>query len=182
MVPTEIILVNDGRKCGMPISVKISVGEHTMTKRICILILIACLLNLSAADWSRADDEKVASARKCLSVRWVTNTRVVDDLNILFFTAGKTVYHNILPRQCKGLSSYGRFSYTPISGRLCNIDTIQTFGGRSCQLGYFHPINKEDARAIIEGPHRLPEPKPLPSAEVEDVTVESDEPPDSTLN
>ena len=75
----------------------ISEVERTMTMRIYTLILLACLLNHSAAGSSLADEVKVESARKCINTRIVKRTEVVDDLNILFFMRGKTVYLNILP-------------------------------------------------------------------------------------
>ena len=169
---------------------KISEVERTMIKQICMLLSLACLLNLSAAVSSLADEVKGESARKCISSRTVKRTEVVDDLNILFFTRGKTVYLNILPRQCRGLSRDRRFSYSISAGRLCNLDTIRILldsgiglqEGRFCRLGYFHPITKEDIPAIIEGLHKLPEHVPQPTAEMEDITVETDEPQDSTPN
>ncbi len=169
---------------------KISEVELTMIKQKYMLISLACLLNPSAAVSSSADEVKVEVARKCINTRIVKRTEVVDDLHILFFMRGKTVYLNILPRQCKGLSRDRRFSYRTSMGRLCNLDSIRILQdsgiglqeGRSCRLGYFHPIAKEDIPAIIAGPDKLPERVPLPPAEIEDITVETDEPQDSTPN
>lgn len=134
-----------------------------------------------------ADEAKDDNARNCISTRTLKNTEVVNDLNILFFMSGKTAYLNILPRQCKGLSRYRRFSYRTTAGSLCNLDKIQIvlgsgFPGRSCSLGFFHPVNKKDALAVMEGPRERREPEPLPPAEVEDITGESNESSDSTLN
>ena len=169
---------------------RISEVEPTMIKQTYMLILLACLLNLSAAVSSLADEVKVENARKCINTRIVTRTEVVDDLSILFFMRGKTVYLNILSRQCRGLSRDRRFSYSTSVGRLCNLDTIRILldsgiglqEGRSCRLGYFHPVAKEDIPAIIAGPDKLPERVPLPPAEIEEITVETDEPQDSTPN
>jgi hypothetical protein len=66
---------------------------------------------------------------------------------------------------------------------LCNLDTIQVvlsngYPGRSCVLGSFHPVNKEDALAMMEEPREPPAPKSLSPAEVEDIIEESDEPSD----
>jgi len=166
---------------------KISVGERTMTKQIYILTLLACLLNLPAAVPSMADEVKEEGPRNCLTTRRITKSIVVNDLNILFLVTGKTAYLNILPKQCKGLSRYRRFSYRTTAGSLCNLDTIQIvsgsgYPGRSCVLGSFHPVDKADALAIIEEPRRLPKAKPLPPAEVEDIIGESVDPSDPTLN
>jgi len=154
-------------------------------------ILLACLLNLPAAVPSMADEAdevEEEGPRNCLTTRRITKTIVVNDLNILFLVTGKTAYLNILPKQCKGLSRYRRFSYRTTAGSLCNLDTIQVVGGsggylgRSCVLGSFHPVDKADALAIIEEPRRRPDPKPLPPADVEDIIGESDDPSDPTLN
>lgn len=158
-----------------------------MTKQIYTLTLLACLLNLPAAVPSMADEVKEEGPRNCLTTRRITKSIVVNDLNILFLVTGKTAYLNILPKQCKGLSRYRRFSYRTTAGSLCNFDTIQIvsgsgYPGRSCVLGSFHPVDKADALAIIEEPRRLPKAKPLPPAEVEDIIGESVDPSDPTLN
>lgn len=147
-----------------------------------MLILLAGLLNLPAAVPSLADEVKDDSTRTCITTRNLKSTRVVNDLNILFYMTGRTVYHNILPRQCKGLARYGSFSYRTTAGSLCNSDSIQILqgnfglGGRSCRLGNFHRITKEDADEIIKGPDRPPMFEPPPPADVEDITKESDQP------
>lgn len=158
-----------------------------MTKQLYLLILLACLLNLPAADSSMADEVKDEGPRNCLSTRRITKNIVVNDLNILFLVSGKTAYLNILPKPCKGLSRYRRFSYRTTAGSLCNLDTIQIvrgsgYPGRTCVLGSFHPVNKADALAIIEEPRKPTKARPLPPAEVEDIMRESDEPSDSTPN
>jgi hypothetical protein len=158
-----------------------SFGAHIMTKKIYLLITLACLINLSAAVPSMADEPdepdevKEVKSRKCISTRNLKNTAVVDDLNVLFFMVGKTVYHNILPRACNGLSQSGRFSYTTYAGSLCELDMIEILAGnsfqtgRSCRLGYFYPVTDGDIVALIEQSRKLPEAVPLPPAKVEDI-------------
>jgi len=151
-----------------------------MTRQTNVFILLACLLNLLAAVSSMADEVRDESARKCISARNLTSTVVVDDRNVLFFMIGKTIYHNILPKRCAGLARSGSFHYSRFAGRLCSFDPIRKYNidgslsARSCLLGDFHPVTKEDLPAIIEGPHKPPRSRPLPSSEVEEVTVESD--------
>lgn len=158
-----------------------SVGELPMTGQPYMLILLACLLNLPVADSSMADEVKDDTAQKCITTRRIKSTEILDDRNILFHTIGKDVYHNILPRRCNGLARSGAFSYRTTGGRLCDIDTIrvlETFSempGRSCRLGVFHPISKEDVPAVREGPDEPSEAKPLPPAEVEEIEPEADE-------
>ena len=164
-----------------------------MTKQIYLLILVTGLLNLAAAVSSMADEVKFEGARKCITTRTLKSTAVVDDLNILFIKAGKTIYHNILPRQCQGLSRTRSFSYSTLSGSLCNFDTIQILDrhgrqGRSCRLGYFYAITIEDVPAIIEMSRRPLETEPQPPGKEEviikpeEIITESDEPRDSTPN
>ena len=158
-----------------------------MTKQIYMLILLACLLNLPAAVPSMADEVKDEGPRNCLTTRRITKTIVVNDLNILFLVTGKTAYLNILPKQCQGLSRYRRFTYRTTAGSLCNLDTIRIisgsgYPGKTCVLGSFHPVDKADALAIIEEPRQPPKAQPLPSAEVEDIFGDSDDPSDPTLN
>ena len=80
---------------------------------------IACLAGMFALPTSTpllADEETDDGVRDCISTSRLQRTKVVDDLNILFYMRGKTVYHSILPRRCRGLSREGRFSYRTFSG------------------------------------------------------------------
>lgn len=126
-----------------------------------------------------------ADAVDCISLRDVRTTDIVDDRNILFYTRGDEVYHNILPRRCGGLASEDRFSYKTSMGRLCKIDMIRVlyddpFGlreGNACGLGMFHKITKEDAKAIKEHARMGPQPTELPMPSPEDVGTDEEAPP-----
>ncbi len=123
----------------------------------------------------------------CISLREVRTTDIVDDRNILFYTRGDVVYHNILPRRCGGLASEDRFSYKTSMGRLCKIDMIRVlyddpFGmreGNACGLGMFHKITKEDAKALKEHSKQGPQPAELPMPEPEEMGTEDAESPPS---
>ena len=160
------------------------VGEFPMTRQPYVLILLACLLNLPAAESSMADEIKDDTVRKCITTRRIKSTEVLDDRNILFHTIGKDVYHNILPKQCKGLAKTGLFSYGAMAGSICDRDAIRILEdnsgmpGRGCLLGYFYKITKEDLPSIFENRNRPIQTGPLAPAEVEDVTEEADEPQD----
>lgn len=118
-----------------------------------------------------ADD----NSKRCINIRSLKRTEVVNDLSILFYMPGKKIYHNILPRRCSGLARERRFSYEVRSGSLCRMDMIRVLydsgpglrPGAACSLGMFHLVSQEDADAIrdksVEGPH--PEPIPLPEPE-----------------
>ena len=90
---------------------------------------------------------------------------------------GRTIYHNMLPRQCGALAREDRFSYQTSIGRLCRLDSIRVlyddpFGlraGNRCSLGLFHKIDREDAEALKEGVGMSPEANPLPMPEPERV-------------
>jgi hypothetical protein len=150
------------------------------------LLPVACLFALAAPGASLADvpdEDSDDSTRNCINVSRIRSTKVVDDRNILFYARGSTIYHNILPRRCPGLKREGRFSYRTTTGSLCQLDSIRVLynsgiglnEGASCTLGLFHEVTKEDAEGIIEGLPQDTEAKPLPPAEPEDVTKESNE-------
>ena len=144
-----------------------------MTKQYCLLIVMACVLGLSVAVSSMADDERKENARNCIQTRTLKGTAVVDDRNVLFIKKGNSIYHNVLPKECKGLSRYKLFSYSTTAGSLCNLDTIQVVDGqgresRSCRLGYFYTITADELRILVEESRRPPEPDPqLPDKEEE---------------
>jgi len=162
--------------------------DHPMTKQLCIPILLGFLLGLTAPASSLADDEAdevdKEDVRNCISTRKLTSTRVLDDQNIFFIMIGNIVFHNKLPKQCKGLASEGNFSYGTLAGSMCKFDAIRvtnSFGdmGRSCVLGEFRKVDGDDIRAIVEG-RPAPKAQPLPPAEVEDIDSATDESPEST--
>jgi hypothetical protein len=117
-----------------------------------------------------------SDGERCLVTRRISRTKVVDDRTIIFYMRGTDTYVNILPRSCNGLRRENRFSYQAQSSRLCDIDGIVVLyqagaslrAGANCKLGLFHPITREDAKAIIEGPS-TPPPNPLPMPEPEEV-------------
>ncbi len=146
-------------------------------------VWLVFLLTLPAAGPSLADEEPEENARNCVNASLIRNTKIVNDSSILFYMRSNSIYHNILRRQCKGLSREGRFSYHVYTGSLCNRDSIRILydgaaglqEGRSCQLGYFHEVTEEDIEMILDTEPRLPPPEPLPSADPEEIIKESDE-------
>ena len=117
-----------------------------------------------------------AEGERCVNTRRISRTKVVDDRTIIFYMRGTETYVNILPRACNGLRRENRFSYQAQSSRLCDIDGIVVLyqmgttlrAGANCKLGLFHPITREDAKAIIEGP-QAPPANPLPLPEPEEI-------------
>jgi hypothetical protein len=133
------------------------------------------------ADEEEEKQEKPENAVSCVNTSRIRNTTIVDDSSILFYMRGKTVYLNVLRRQCRGLAREGRFSYRSSTGSLCHLDSIRilygTAGGMregaSCGLGYFQEVTEEDLELILEREPAPPE--PLPPAEPEDMTKETEE-------
>ena len=131
-------------------------------------------------DIDEIDDD---NAEKCISVRTLRRTEVVDDQHILFFMSGKTVYINRLPRPCRGLSHERRFSYSTHSRNLCNFDAIRVlsdvgggmFEGRSCRLGSFILTSKEAVEAARKKAEEPPAAIPPEGADEEEVGVEAED-------
>jgi len=142
-------------------------------------IRLACLLATLVAGPSLADEEVDTDARRCINGS-IRSTRVVDDSSILFYMRGKSIYHNILRGRCAGLLREGRFSYYRTTSSLCRMDSIRVLyvagaglqEGRSCSLGYFYAVTKDDAAAILDPIVVIPQAEPLPSAEPEEVIEE----------
>jgi len=158
-----------------------------MTRYLLSLLLLSCVLSLApdhtlfADETSEDIDDK--DARRCINVRTLKRTEVIDDNHILFYMSGNTVYINRLPRACTGLSRERRFSYTTSSRSLCSFDSIRVlsdlggsiFEGRFCRLGTFVPTSIED---VEDAKERALEPPPIivpAGAEVEDVIEEADD-------
>ena len=146
-------------------------------------VWLACLLALPSPGASLADEEKAENARACINASVIRNTRVLDDSNILFYVRGSSIYHNIMPKRCIGLSREGRFSYHRTTSSLCSNDTIRVLSGsasgmregRSCRLGYFYKVTEEDIAMLLERKTQPPQAQPLPPAEPEEIIEETDE-------
>ena len=155
----------------------------SMIKQLYVLMFPACLLGLSTAISSLADEETDENVRNCINTRSLRTTEVVDDSNILFYLSGKTIYLNILPRECKGLSRDRRFSYTTSGTSLCNFGTIRILSdrggglreGKVCRLGYFHLTSREAIAEARERGSESPRAKPPAGAEVEEIGEETDD-------
>jgi len=156
-------------------------GECIMINRMHLLVLTIGLSGLLAVTPSLADEavDEIdnVNAKNCIRVRSLRSTKIVDDLNIIFYMIGSDTYHNILPRQCHGLKREGRFSYKSSTGSTIRLLYQAGSGlqeGNACRLGLFHPISKEDAAALIDGPIEPPQAKPVPLPEPEEIGADSE--------
>ncbi len=143
-------------------------------KRVCSLAAACCALSLSPFAATLADEAPIEEGERCLSSRSISRTEVIDDQNVLFFIRGSVIYLNHLPKSCSRLALDRRFIYETSVGRLCESDHITVLrdggfaavAGRTCRLGRFHPISREQIQALMEPPELKPE--PLPPAEPEE--------------
>lgn len=141
--------------------------------RVSILAAACCVLSLSLFASAVADEAPEEGGERCVNMRNVSRTEVIDDQTILFYMRRGVIYRNYLPHRCSGLAREKRFSYRTTISRLCDIDTITVLydqgvgltSGSSCGLGRFYPISKDEARALKEPPDIEPEPIPPPEPE-----------------
>ena len=144
-----------------------------MHKRVFILAAACCVLSLSPLASALADEAPEEGGERCVNMRTVSRTVIIDDQTILFYMRGGLIYRNYLPRRCSGLAREKRFSYSTTISRLCDIDTITVLynqgmglsSGASCGLGKFYAISRDEAQALKEPPDIEPEPLPPPEPE-----------------
>jgi hypothetical protein len=140
--------------------------------------ILLSVIPVTVADSGESIDE--TQGKRCISARSIRSTRVVSDTTVLFFMQGNKIFLNALPQRCNGLSREKRFSYTVSTGHLCAIDRISIlrdsgFGiqeGRSCRLGRFHPITREELKELLEQRPAPPEERPVEPPPVEDVVTD----------
>lgn len=94
------------------------------------------------------DYKKTGDVERCVRVRDIRSTDVIDDQHILFKLGGGKVMLNELPYRCPRLASENRFSYKVTVGRLCSVDTVTVLFttpgsvGPTCGLGKFEVYEK----------------------------------------
>ncbi len=108
----------------------------------------------------RQTKDAVTGAVKCVQIRSIGTTDIIDDRTIVFHMRGRDVYLNRLPNRCPGLKIADAFGYETSLSVLCNVDIIRVlrnFGGRfhsgaGCGLGMFEPTTKEEIALLKERP------------------------------
>jgi len=154
-------------------------------KRILLgLVSVLCLATGQAQTGSTVEDAPEFMDRageRCINVRSVRSTEVVDQRTILFHMRGGRIFANHLSWDCPTLAREKRFSYSLSTSRLCNVDVvtvIEGYGrsirsGAPCGLGMFYPITEEEADILsgdIESRRNPPisESDPTDESETED--------------
>lgn len=142
-------------------------------------ILLLLTLPPTTSTFAQDDGDVDEGGERCIHTRRISNTRIVDKQNILFYMRGGVIYHNELPRSCFGLRPGKTISYRTSLSRLCSnelITLLDSFGmgmsrGPSCAIGKFRPVTKEEADAIRHGPDADIEPEPIEPAKPEEPEV-----------
>jgi len=135
--------------------------------------IVAAIVAFGPVQATRAQDDDEAdrdNTRRCVALRRLKKTRVVDDLHVLFFMRGSDIYVNRLSSACNGLRREGRFSYRNFAGQLCEGDHIRVLrsdtwdlgGGIACRLGTFRQVEEEEADSLMKDPAPVPVSRPLP--------------------
>ncbi|HSB97252.1 MAG TPA: DUF6491 family protein [Spongiibacteraceae bacterium] len=128
--------------------------------------VLCALLLFGLNDGSFADDKTANTAataekaERCISIRSIKQTKVLDDQNVLFYTAGNRNYKNHLAYPCSGLAIADSFMYRTSESKLCNVDIITVLNrmggggtqGASCGLGMFEEIDQQQLDALTKKP------------------------------
>jgi hypothetical protein len=94
--------------------------------------------------WSKVEAryQPTGETKRCVPLRHLRESRILDAQTIFFRSVGKKAYVNRLPRKCPRLVAEERFSYSTTIGQLCNTEIItvidsmgSSWGG--CGLGDF---------------------------------------------
>ena len=121
-----------------------------MNKLLLALLLTSPLAWGEVPDSDPIDDKPVLEAPegpRCVSLRHIRSTRVLDGETILFEMRGGTDYVNRLPRRCPGLGFHKSFGYRTGINQVCDLDVITVLEsgrrGATCGLGKFEIYIKE---------------------------------------
>ena len=151
-----------------------------MSRRSRAPVLSALIVTALAACWPGASaGDEPSVGQSCIHHPSIKRSKVLNDRNILFVMNDKTMYNNILPRQCPGMKPNATLSYTySNNSALCNGSTVtllQRVGASSmttpitipgtnqhiavpapafvptfvCPIGLFVPVTQDEVDLII---------------------------------
>lgn len=94
------------------------------------------------------DYKLTGETRRCVPLRFLRDSRIIDDKTIFFKGVGKRGYMNIMSHKCSGLEREERFMYSTSVAQLCRneiITVLDSFGRQwgSCGLGDFVEYTKK---------------------------------------
>lgn len=126
--------------------------------------VLAAVLGSAHTVLAQDDQTDDRAPLRCISMRQIESTHVVDDQTILFYRRGGLVYMNVLDRSCPTLERNRLFRYRvnrgALSARVCDSDSITVVdldtGSLTyhCRLGQFHPIELGRAEELLAAPRR----------------------------
>lgn len=93
------------------------------------------------------DYRPTGDVKRCVPLRFLHDSTIVDDQTIFFKSVGKRGYLNRLPHKCSRLFAEERFMYSTSISSLCKMEIItvlDSFGRQwgSCGLGEFEEMEK----------------------------------------
>lgn len=96
------------------------------------------------------DYKPTGEIKHCVSLRYLRDSRIIDDKTIFFKGVGKRGYMNKMSHKCSGLEREERFMYSTSIAQLCRheiITVLDSFGRQwgSCGLGDFEEYTKKTA-------------------------------------
>ena len=108
-------------------------------------LAMGCTTNLDTREVALTQAKPLGAPQDCIRRSDITHTRIRNDKVIDFVVRGKQVYRNELPHSCSGLATADRFSYAPVTGQLCSVETITVITtdgspGPTCGLGKFQLV------------------------------------------
>lgn len=126
-------------------------------KYLAALILSGLFFSFAQAEDAKEDKlakalekyTKTGKVERCVNLRRIRSTKVVDDQHIIFKMSGKKAYLNTLTHKCPRLGFEKSFSYKTSISQLCNVDIITVLdtsmgmSGPSCGLGKFEELVKK---------------------------------------
>lgn len=109
--------------------------------------------DLETLQSSLPDFVHTGEQENCINTQRIRSVKIIDKRHILFRLSQKNYVVNQLPRTCHGLRRSSALQYSPISMRLCQVDTVRVIDnfssyalawGPACGLGKFHVVVKKE--------------------------------------
>lgn len=119
--------------------------ESKVVKKFLIVILsVFFLAGVSVADDAGGD-------KRCIQIIQISNSRILDNRNILFEMSLGPDYLNTLPNACPGMGRNKAIMFVTSLSELCDLDMITVLDqvgggfmrGATCGLGKFVPVEGE---------------------------------------
>lgn len=137
-------------------------GARSILFAASVLLLAGIFTTAAVADDTNPPATPAATeqAERCITIRAIRQTKVVDDRTIIFYTTNNRNYKNRLPHSCSGLAMADSFSYSTSQSQLCSVDIITVLNrmgsdlapGPSCGLGMFEPIDQRQLDELTKKP------------------------------